>query len=134
MNSRSCYHKLFDHPLKKVFAILWAIWAHRNEVMFKGSKPNSIIVVGKCYYRFSYTVLYNTKTNIISWVVSSGNHQYRTPKKFVKPIWKPPSMELLKWNTNASRITDKNSTSIGVLCRHNKGRIMLIRLKSLEMF
>lgn len=35
-----------------------------------------------------------------------------------------PLMEWLKWNINAFRITDKNLTSIGLVCRDTKGCII----------
>lgn len=62
-------------------------------------------------------MLYNNKSNIISPNVSSGNHLY-------KLSWKPPSIEWLKWNIDASRIAVKNLTSICLCAGINKGRMI----------
>lgn len=67
-------------------------------------------------------MLYHNKTKIIPTTVSSGKHHYRISKKFVKPIWKPPLMEWLRWDTDASKIANKSSSSISLMCKDNKSR------------
>lgn len=74
--------------------------------MFKGYKANRTMVFAKAHYMFSYTMFYNIKTNIFSSDVSSGNHQYRAPKKFIKSSWKLSPIEWLKRNTDVSRIAN----------------------------
>lgn len=48
------YHKFFDHAMTKSFTILWAVWTHRDEVVFKGHKCSLIAVLEKAHYIFCY--------------------------------------------------------------------------------
>lgn len=73
---------------------------------------------------FFYTRLYNSNTNIISSDISSHNQLNRIPNKFVKYSWKPTPMDLLKWNTDVSRIIVTNQTTVSMVCKHNSGFII----------
>lgn len=66
-------------------------------------------------------MLNNSKTNILSLGVSSGNQMNRTPKQFVKHSRKPPPSDWMKWNTDASKVMITNLTTIGVVCRDSSG-------------
>lgn len=43
--NKSFYKNFFGNVLEKIIMILWAIWTHRNNIVFKNDKCNSIYVL-----------------------------------------------------------------------------------------
>ena len=40
-------YKLFNHPMENIDIIMWNVWKHRNQVLFKKMRPNPFLFIKK---------------------------------------------------------------------------------------
>ena len=45
-------HKLFNHPMEKIDIIMWNVWTHRNQVVFKKVRSNPFLLIEKTTFIF----------------------------------------------------------------------------------
>lgn len=68
-SNKSLFTKNFNNPLEKVITIIWAVWNHRNKVIFKAEKCSSasILEMAKTMFQeITYENYYNSKTSSTS--------------------------------------------------------------------
>lgn len=69
------------------------------------------------------TILYNKNTNKVNQDNVSCMIGQKKSQQNSFNNWAPPSADWLKLRTDASRITDRQSTTIRIACRDHTGRI-----------
>lgn len=104
--------------------LLWAIWTHRNDVIFWNLHPNPTAIVERANNIMSEIFRYNRNTNFSSLVDFAGLTDKIASNSRKSKVWQPPPAELLKWNINASRIEQKQSTTISYVCKNSNGHII----------
>lgn len=64
MDSQVLVYKIYVIPLEKVITKLWAIWNHKNNIIFCNHKCSPIYVLEMAKKIFHNTFLYNKDTNM----------------------------------------------------------------------
>ena len=41
-------YKIFKHPMEKITIVLWNIWTHMNQVLFRKIQPNPFLYRDQC--------------------------------------------------------------------------------------
>lgn len=44
--------KIFNYPMEKVVIIMWNVWIHRNQVVFRKIQPNPFLIIKKAILNF----------------------------------------------------------------------------------
>lgn len=96
------------------------MWNHRNEVILQEARPNPF-VLAKAHDIFFYTMIYNSKSNVISPSMSTWIISYKKSNKQINTQW---TFESDKLEYFTSKLSNKNLTSIGLVCRDSNKRIL----------
>lgn len=57
--------KIYGNPLEEIITILWAIWNHRNNIIFRNHKCNPVYVID-IVKKIFHNILYNKSANLNS--------------------------------------------------------------------
>lgn len=118
--SHKCSYNELCKNLLEISYHLWAIWNHRNNVIFRSHKCNPIYVIKLAKNTFLNTLLYNKSINVDDLEVVIGSKVNDTDSIHSVKHWDLP-MGWLKWNTDASRLKATHSITISCVCRANTG-------------
>ena len=95
--------------MEKIGIILWNIWNHRNQVVFKKIQPNPFLVIEKATYIFQ-----NLQDYLMdSYHLNKGNCVTRRVGKWIQ--WIPPINGRFKLKFDGSRV--QNNSVVGWVIR-----------------
>ena len=95
--------KLFNNPIKMMGIIMWNIWDHRNQVIFKNIQLNPFLVIEKDIVIFQNLQYHSIDPHHLS----EGYKSSQIVKKLIR--WIPPIYDRFKLNFDDPRIKDTNA-------------------------
>ena len=87
INTRKPIVKIYKKPMEKITIILWSIWIHTNQVVFRKIKPNQFLIIEKA------TSTFQNLDKLMS-DAYPNNEGRNVPRKIERWIqWIPPISE-----------------------------------------
>lgn len=102
--------------LIKIASVLWGIWFARNKRIFEGRIMSAACAVHWSYMQVKEWQAANQRNNVAS---SNDEQCTRSDQK-----WKPPAVDQLKINVDASVIEGQNSYAVGIVLRNSQGQFV----------
>ena len=104
--------------MEKIVVILWNIWTHKNQVVFRKIKPNQFFIIEKAILTFQN--LHKLMSNLFP--SNKGHDIPRRVEKWI--IWIPQINGIFKLNFDGSRIN--NISASGWVIRDSNGIINVV--------
>ncbi|GMJ10130.1 hypothetical protein like AT4G29090 [Hibiscus trionum] len=111
-------------------AVLWSLWLHRNEVVFRKIKPdvNSLFFVVKTriatWYCARFPSFQVSMNDIVNNLRYADGRFCSTSKGADSNRWRPPEEGFIKVNVDGAMLADRGAGGIGGLARDHMKRIL----------
>ncbi|MBA0568736.1 hypothetical protein Golob_006206 [Gossypium lobatum] len=99
-----------EEKCKWLTIVLWAVWYHRNKAYHQGEKQNIVGLV-------TFIKAYYSDSTFTESVIS-------TPRNQMNSIWKPPGINEIKCNFDATFNKCMFSSVFGIIFRDSEGHIL----------
>lgn len=122
---KSYYHKVFQNLFQKIITIARVLWNHRIMLSLKISHVFKFLLSNmrwRLITRRCYTIKKRTCSSRVIIHGLRSTIQRNRNNRIVKHKCTLPPPNRNKWNTNASRINSKKSTTTSYVCSDSKTR------------
>ncbi|OMP03730.1 hypothetical protein CCACVL1_02287 [Corchorus capsularis] len=112
------------------FTILWALWLHRNDIVFNAKDPDfhQLVMTIKVRYAWLFKAKWNVSSTPLFDIILAPElvcvpYNSSVPRQVVP--WSPPPLGFLKFNVDGASSGSTGLAGIGGVLRNNLGVILL---------